>query len=71
MVGSSHARARGRREPESRTANNKKELDSLFASLEKEERQLEHLDEIANEAAQNDTLKHGRGPTRRSSQASN
>ena len=31
--------------------NNKKELDGLSASLEKEARQLEHLDEISNELA--------------------
>lgn len=38
--------------------NNKKELDGLFASLDKEARQLEHLDEIANELAKG-PITHG------------
>jgi hypothetical protein len=38
--------------------NNKKELDGLFASLEKQSGQLEHLDEIANELAKG-PIAHG------------
>lgn len=38
--------------------NNKKELDTLFASLEKEDGQLQHLDEIANQLARGPIL-HG------------